>query len=364
MPRRPDAKMRGAVLRVSLRPTIAALALSALTCAGPVSGLPGPAVATEAPMAQPARELFRQARSWAYQLQKIDLAAIAASQFDVVVIDHAPDRVESVELLFRRADLEPLKRKPDGSRRLVLAYVSIGEAERYRFYWDDAWLDPHNCPAWLGPVNPQWAGNHPVRFWMPDWQGLMFGRSDSYVDRVLEAGFDGIYLDRADVYDEFPARKTGRADMVEFLIHLADHARQVTPGSVVVLQNAEELLHSARLRQRIDGIAKESLYFDPDHGGRAMPRAEQRASIQALDLMQKSGGKVMVVEYLADDAKAAMARAAAEKAGYLVHFAERSLSSLNQQGARHAVEATAAGSARIMATQLLDPSLGRASPCS
>jgi cysteinyl-tRNA synthetase, unknown class len=293
-----------------------------------------PGEAREASPAEQRRQAMAKVKSWGYQLQRLDVPALAASPFDLVVIDHAPDRVESVELLFRRADIAPIKTKPDGSRRLVLAYLSIGEAERYRYYWDDTWLEPATRPAWLGPVNPQWIGNYLVEYWRPEWQSLMFGASDSYLDRVLDAGFDGIYLDRADVYEQFKDRPSAQADMVRFLTRLMDHARKIKPDAVVVLQNAEELWRNKDIRARVDGAAKESLYYNPDVGhpgavGDAAPPGEHEASLADLKVARKAGRKVMVVEYLADPVKAQTARKKADKDGFLIHFAERSLSVLN-----------------------------------
>ncbi len=51
--------------------------------------------------------------------------------------------------------------------KTVLAYVSIGEAEDCRWYWDSAW--ENDPPEWLGPENPEWEGNYPVKFWYPQW---------------------------------------------------------------------------------------------------------------------------------------------------------------------------------------------------
>ena len=54
-----------------------------------------------------------------------------------------PDRIVVGESgIFTPADLAKMKRKPDGSRRYVLAYISIGEAETYRYYWNErGWPD-------------------------------------------------------------------------------------------------------------------------------------------------------------------------------------------------------------------------------
>jgi len=278
------------------------------------------------------RALMANVKTWGYQLQKLDPSALASSPFDLVVIDHAPDRVESLELLFRRAEVEALKVKPDGSRRVVLAYMSIGEAEWYRFYWDPDWQHKTNCPAWLGAANPQWAGNYPVRYWQPGWQALIYGKSDSYVDRVMAAGFDGIYLDRADVYYEFKDRASAREDMIGFISALTDHARTLNSQAIVVLQNAEELLAHKGLRTKLDGVAKESLYFNADKAGAPVANQERMAAAAALRAMKRAGGKVMVVEYVDAAYKAAEARKLAQSDGFLIHFTERSLSTLSLTG--------------------------------
>src|SRR5882724_3360764 len=110
-----------------------------------------------------------EVKSWHYQLQDIDPSVIAKSSADMIVIDYSGN-----DGPFTRAQVEQMKRKPDGSRRVVIAYMSIGEAETYRWYW------PQRSSAWLGPENPQWRGNYGVRFWHPNWQAIIF----EYTDKI------------------------------------------------------------------------------------------------------------------------------------------------------------------------------------
>ena len=98
-------------------------------------------------------------------------------------------------------DLKQLKVKVNGGRRLVLCYVSIGEAEDYRFYWQKGWK-PGN-PAFIGPENPQWKRNFAAKYWEPAWQAVFVGGKESYLSKVQAAGFDGIYLDKVDEYEWF-----------------------------------------------------------------------------------------------------------------------------------------------------------------
>ena len=80
--------------------------------------------------------------------------------------------------------------------------MSIGEAENYRWYWQKSWDANRNgkpdagAPAWLGPSNPDWPGNYKVRYWDAGWQELVY----AYIDKVLDAGYDGVYLDIVDAY--------------------------------------------------------------------------------------------------------------------------------------------------------------------
>lgn len=120
------------------------------------------------------------------------LTALAETNYDALILD-----LEFEDAPLLAADIESLKLKANGGTRLVLCYLSIGEAEDYRSYWEPSWAA--NPPEWLLEENPKWPGNYPVQFWHSQWQAIVF----EMVDDVLEVGFDGVYLDRVDVYEEF-----------------------------------------------------------------------------------------------------------------------------------------------------------------
>jgi cysteinyl-tRNA synthetase len=101
--------------------------------------------------------------------------------------------------------------------KVVLAYLSIGEAEDYRFYWQLQSGNPganwtSSPPGWLGPENPDFPGNYKVRYWESEWQRLIIanpgghpvlGDQPSYLDRILTQGFDGVFLDIIDAFEFF-----------------------------------------------------------------------------------------------------------------------------------------------------------------
>jgi cysteinyl-tRNA synthetase len=130
------------------------------------------------------------------------VSTLAATSYDMFVVD-----LFCAGRQLDAADVAQLQNKPGGGRRLVLCYMSIGEAEDYRWYWDPEWTsDPSSRPGWLGPENPDWAGNYLVEYWDTEWQAIIFGDSTAYLDRILASGFDGMYLDKIDAYEDWENR--------------------------------------------------------------------------------------------------------------------------------------------------------------
>jgi len=102
---------------------------------------------------------------------------------------------------FTLTDVEELKIKSNGGVRLLIAYLSIGEAENYRYYWNTDW--ENDPPSWLKEENPDWPGNYKVNYWEKSWQDIIFGNEDSYLKKILNVGFDGVYLDLIDAFEYF-----------------------------------------------------------------------------------------------------------------------------------------------------------------
>lgn len=294
-------------------------------------------VAAEAP---PSRNLQLEARrrrsalngvaSWAIQLRFIDKGAIAAAPLDLVVIDHAPHPQFRAEIPFSRDDLAALKTKPDGGRRIVLAYLSIGEAERYRFYWRPEWDIAGQRPLWLGAENKQWPGDYAVDYASTEWQRTIFGTPDSFLDRIIDAGFDGVYLDRADAFQD-GGEPTGKAEaaMTAFVSRIADHAHHRNGDFLVLMQNAEELLATQSLVDRLDGVAKEDLLFGQDNSELANPRQMVADSVSYLRKARRAGLKVFVLEYAVEPRDVEAAQILAKREGFTIHFTERMLGTLS-----------------------------------
>jgi len=124
------------------------------------------------------------------------ISAVNLTNYDVVLMDLYHNETE-----YTNNEILSLKTKKDGGSRLVIAYMSIGEAEDYRYYWNTSWKE--GDPIWLDKENPNWKGNYVVRYWEQDWKDIIFGNNDSYLKKIINAGFDGVYLDIIDGFENF-----------------------------------------------------------------------------------------------------------------------------------------------------------------
>lgn len=125
------------------------------------------------------------------------IEAVCATNYDVVIMDLFFDE----DTVFATDEVERMQRKANGGKRLLICYMSIGEAEDYRYYWQPLWSQ--QAPDWLDRENPDWPGNYKVRYWNSEWQNLICGLGDSYLNRILDAHFDGVYLDIVDAFEYF-----------------------------------------------------------------------------------------------------------------------------------------------------------------
>ncbi|MEZ5853539.1 MAG: endo alpha-1,4 polygalactosaminidase [Hyphomicrobiaceae bacterium] len=272
-------------------------------------------------------KVLAAAQSWGYQLQNLDVKRAVASPFDILVVDYAKDGDD--ESALKPAELARLKQRPDGGRRLMLAYFSIGEAESYRSYWQKDWK--RNRPEWLLGENPDWEENYAVCFWDPGWQAILFGSPKAMLDKMMAQGFDGVYLDKCDVTEDLKAHEKATArtrpdldgDMAALVRRLADYARQRDPGFLVVMQNAESLLERADVRAVLNASAKEELLYGVDKPEKANSKDDVTWSRERLDLMRGEGKPVLLVEYLNDREKIARAAEAAHQLGYLLYTSDR-----------------------------------------
>jgi cysteinyl-tRNA synthetase, unknown class len=271
-------------------------------------------------------------RSWdeihnfTYWLDGPNLTAIAATHFELAVIDYSADGSAAGE--FTLAQIANLQTA--GCPRKVLAYLSIGEAEDYRWYWQDGWMVGN--PAWIVAENPNWPGNYKVAYWHPAWQAIIF----DYLDKLIAQGFDGIYLDIVDAYESDYAAGHEQ-DMVDFVIALANYGRTHSAAGqsfATFPQNAPELAAHPEYLAAINGIGKEETYYyatnDPT------TPAERQETEAWLDIYRAQSGHagpdgvglVLTIDYATQPAYIADAYNSAAAKGYVEYVTDVDLDAI------------------------------------
>jgi len=143
---------------------------------------------------------LRDAKNYLYIINPEDFAnkndmlqKLANTNYDVIIMD----AFYHSELL-TRAEVDGLKTKANGGKRLVISYVNIGAAENFRHYWQKEWK-LHN-PKFLKKPYEGYHEEFWVKFWTPEWQAIVLYGPRSYMQMVLDANFDGVYLDNVEAY--------------------------------------------------------------------------------------------------------------------------------------------------------------------
>jgi cysteinyl-tRNA synthetase len=125
------------------------------------------------------------------------ITAVTSTNYDLLIMD----LFFKDETQFTSSEITQLKNKANGGKRLIISYMSIGEAENYRYYWQPNWNT--NKPSWLDTENPNWAGNYKVKYWNTEWQNIIYGNNNSYLKKIIDSNFDGVYLDIIDAFEYY-----------------------------------------------------------------------------------------------------------------------------------------------------------------
>ena len=282
------------------------------------------------------------ARSWGYQLAALKIDQAARSPYDLLVVDATTGLASGRR--FQHEEVERLKQKPGGGRRILLSYLSVGEAEDYRPDYFTAEYLTEDAPDWLMHENPDWKGNRLIKYCSEGWQQTMLGDEHgrsvynsiepSPLYRMIELGFDGVYLDRVDVYAEIRKEcPDGERRMVEFIARLAAHARKKNPHFFVVLQNAEELVQHKKMMEAIDAVAKESLFYGWGGTSNGASQGAIQGALRYLKMAKEAGRAVFVVDYANTRAKAETAVRRNTDLGFVPYVGPRALDALWLPGA-------------------------------
>ncbi|NOX34391.1 MAG: glycoside hydrolase, end-alpha-1,4-polygalactosaminidase [Deltaproteobacteria bacterium] len=288
------------------------------------------------------RILLQQARTWMYQIQDINsehaIQALADTDYPLLVVEpNYNDRDNTFDCRFM---VRALGKTINGAKRLVLAYVDIGQAENWRTYWKKEWVAPTfrkgGDPDFLVTPDPDgWEGCYPVAYWDQRWKDIWLGPG-GIIPELAKLGFDGVYLDWVGAYDDEHVREAARQsnvnpglEMIRFIEEIGRAGKEVTEGFLVIPQNAPFLIDEApdRYAKAIDALAVEDTWFhgagdadwyDPKAGDlRTRYDGQWSTDRQLLQYRKylKRGLPVFSVDYCVKQENAAMVYREARKAG-------------------------------------------------
>ncbi len=250
----------------------------------------------------PAAKQLDAASTYAVMLQGDIFKQLDRLEADLLVIDRTRDGTGVTA--YTPEDLARLKGETGGQ---VVSYLSIGEASWFRDYFHRSWLSRNsrriwwNTPDWISCEDAEWPGSFRVKFWVEEWQQIVL----DIADQIMEAGFDGVFLDLVDVFEYWAAPDCGEAMerevtagyMVDFVVRIANQIREVNPEAIVIVQNAEYIIHygDERYLEAVDGLNLESLYYK-NGKPRDAERTERRFSY--IREFQDAGAAVFAIDYI------------------------------------------------------------------
>ena len=118
------------------------------------------------------------------------ILALKNTNYDVLVVDGFYNGNQALT----KDEVRSLKFKKLGSRRLLLAWLDVGEAANDQYYWQREWKAGN--PSWINALDRSNPGKFHIEFWNPAWKAIV-GKSFA---GLVDLGFDGIVLAGVDNY--------------------------------------------------------------------------------------------------------------------------------------------------------------------
>ncbi len=210
------------------------------------------------------KETLKQAKTYANSYRTYTAADLERlKKFDVVMVEPYEMPASYVKDL-----------KEAGT--VVIAYISIGEADEGRRYWR-SWEPSEQAPdlpniprtlldagdpMFLGP-DPEWPGSYFVDASDETWQSVLVNEEIPYILALGEGRYDGIVMDVIDVVDEYDGQPR-ETEMREGMISLIRKIRERYPHLLLIPNRGFGI--GEEMAPYIDGFKFEELTFRYENG--------------------------------------------------------------------------------------------------
>lgn len=192
-----------------------------------------------------------------------------------------------------------------------------------------------------------------MAYWDPRWKDIViygnsqdsspYGDYTSVIDETIRDGFDGVYLDWVEGFENEAviqaAQQLGkdpRIEMIDFIREMRNYAEQKHPEFIIIQQNGSALIQGhAELLDMIDGIAQEGIWYegdatdnwnDPDGYDWPVPEEWRADYLYFLPQYKSAGLPVFNCEYALQFASDAYGKS--DNRNFIPYCTRRSLSRL------------------------------------
>ncbi len=121
------------------------------------------------------------------------IEALAKTNYDIIVIPALYDSGS----IFSAADIERIRFKHNGAKRLLIATLNVSEASPEDYFWDKDWKQNH--PEWLVRKSFSTEDAYITQYWHPQWQEII----SRYFRDIIRTGFDGVFFTGVENYKYF-----------------------------------------------------------------------------------------------------------------------------------------------------------------
>jgi len=143
-----------------------------------------------------AKNFLYIAHSQGFGITRDFVQAMSNTNHDIAITNVFHGRVP-----LNKLDVERLKYKKLGARRLVLAEIDISSAATYDYFWQAGW--GQGSPAFINTAFREDPDRYRTLYWDPAWQSVLIGGTASYLYGILDLGFDGVVLKGVDGWRYF-----------------------------------------------------------------------------------------------------------------------------------------------------------------
>lgn len=166
-----------------------------------------------------------------------------------------PEVFVPYDIIVFDSEKHPLLRPLKARGKTLLGYLSLAEAETYRY-----WFEELRAAGVLMEENPAWPGHFAIDLRRPEWAEMII---EKMIPLILQSGFNGVMLDTIDTALELEEKDPKKyAGMKVAAVKLVKAIRTHYPQLKIMVNRGFSIL--PEIEQEIDMVLAESIFISYD----------------------------------------------------------------------------------------------------